>query len=521
MSDTRRDQHTSGRAQSALLFCACAAIGSLTGVLLWPEPQAQAAGSTELRVLQMAAPPGVDAELLALRLAQHYLAETVTVVGPAEPGTDGARLEWKLSRAELGARVDINHLTALLQQARDPMSALRRLHQRVGTGLPLTLPMTASLDAEVARPRLTELKDRVDRPAIDAQVDPRKKQLVAAAPGLALDIEGSLDRIEQALIDGDDRIELAHLSLAPARTIERFEDIDLSAVVGEFSTRHSRGKNAKDRTHNLRVAARKIDGHVVQPGEVFDFNAVVGDRTRSNGFRPAPVIAEGELAEGMGGGTCQIASTLHAAVFFAGLPVLTRHPHSRPSFYIKLGLDAAVAYGSLNFRFKNDRPYPLVLDMTVADGVVHAAIHGPRRQHEVSLLRNIDETTPFEEKVVEDESLPRGLRVLQQRGVPGFVVTRVRVVRDVGNHLAVRETGQDRYPPTTQIWRVGSGPEAGPDFELPENDPHPEYVADEYMMATQGPGIDGIEVSAKAGRTGTYGWTEREGLGPSTETAAN
>ena len=116
---------------------------------------------------------------------------------------------------------------------------------------------------------------------------------------------------------------------------------------------------------------------MIEPGEVFDFNAVVGDRTAINGFRRRKVIADGELVDGVGGGTCQIASTLHAAVFFAGLPILTRNPHSHPSYYIKLGLDAAVAYGSLNFRFKNDRPYPLVLEATVDDGFVYAACTAP------------------------------------------------------------------------------------------------------------------------------------------------
>ena len=156
------------------------------------------------------------------------------------------------------------------------------------------------------------------------------------------------------------------------------------------------------------------------------------------------MIADGELVDGVGGGTCQIASTLHAAVFFAGLPILTRNPHSHPSYYIKLGLDAAVAYDTLNFRFKNDRPYPLVLEATVEDGFVYAALHGPERTHTVTFLRRIDATMPFDEKVVRDESLPRGMRILQQRGIPGFKITRFRVVQRRA-HARRHARAHDRY----------------------------------------------------------------------------
>jgi vancomycin resistance protein YoaR len=356
------------------------------------------------------------------------------------------------------------------------------------------------------------IKDRIDREPVDAHVDTDAGTAVPARPGLALDVHASLERIDRALIDGAAEVQLATHVVQPGRTIAGLSDVALDATLSEFSTRHSRGEKARERTHNLRVAASKIDGHVLQPGEVFDFNEVVGDRTRAAGFKMAPVISYGKLVDGMGGGTCQIASTLHAAVFFAGLPILERHPHSRPSFYIKLGLDAAVAYGSLNFKFKNDRPYPVVIAMGVEDGFVRAALHGPERKHEVTFLRRVDETMPFEEQVVEDEELPSGLRVLAQRGIPGFRLTRLRVVRDEQTQVAVREKSTDTYPPTTQLWRVGTGPEADDEFELPRNDAHPEYVADEYMKAVAGPGIDGIDVTRKAGRTGTYGWTERENM---------
>jgi hypothetical protein len=206
-----------------------------------------------------------------------------------------------------------------------------------------------------------------------------------------------------------------------------------------------------------------------------------------------------------------VSGTLHAAVFFAGLEVLERRPHSRPSSYIKLGLDAAVSYPTLNFRFRNDRPFPVAITMTIEGGWVTATVLGAEQTHQVSFVRRIDEAIAFEEREVEDPALPRGVRVLQQRGVPGFKVSRWRIIRDMVRNQAVRQPLTDEYPPTSQIWRVGSGAE-NPEFEAPPGDEHMEYTADEYLSITQGAGIEGELEAKRAGRYGYYGWMVAEGF---------
>jgi hypothetical protein len=198
-------------------------------------------------------------------------------------------------------------------------------------------------------------------------------------------------------------------------------------------------------------------------------------------------------------------------VFFAGLPILTRFPHSRPSFYIKLGLDATVVDGAQNFRFKNDRPYPIVIGLHVDEGRVYASVHGRERDRTVTFIRHIDSMQPFEERIVGDPRLPSGSRVLAQRGVPGFKISRFRIIRNDVTHVSVRERMQDNYPPTTQLWRIGTGREPRADFERPRNDPHPEYVADEHLQMSQNE-HGSYDVMRAAGRTGSYGWIEREGL---------
>ena len=113
-------------------------------------------------------------------------------------------------------------------------------------------------------------------------------------------------------------------------------------------------------------------------------------------------------------------STLHGAAFFAGLEMVERYAHTRPSYYIKLGMDATVVYPTINFRFRNPFDFPIVLHQTVKSGVVRAEILGPKRTHTVTFFRRLDGVVPFEELVRETDKLPQGARVLVQRIVEAY-----------------------------------------------------------------------------------------------------
>jgi VanW like protein/G5 domain len=258
---------------------------------------------------------------------------------------------------------------------------------------------------------------------------------------------------------------------------------------------------------------------VLLPGEEFDFNRVVGARDEANGYKVASVIAQGELVDGIGGGTCQISGTLHAAAFFAGLDVVQRYPHTRPSSYIKLGLDATVVYPSINFRFRNPFDFPVVLHQSVKDGVVRAEVLGPDTGKTVTLIRRILSALPYEEVERPDDRLEHGHRVLAQRGVPGFKMRMYRVVRD-GQH-ATREKRDVTYPPTQQIVLVGTAKATSP--KAPKDSAQPEYVADELLVVTVLPNGHEEPKTLEKREPGPYGepgWTQKLGM-PYYRTSAN
>ena len=488
---------------------------AITILLLPPSPEDEdkPRPPPPLRVAGMLVPPQGDRVAGALDKVRRYASGEITLKLPNNQSR-------KVRRGSFGAEIDRVRLASYVRETDRATSAVRRAHDKdEKPDEPIDVPLPVTLDPETAISRLLDVKAEVDTPARDAYIDLDKRELRKEEVGYRLDVYGTLARIDAAFRKGEESVEAAVETIAPRLTSVELGNVKFDHVLGYFETRYSQGGKGKERTYNLRLAASKLDGTVVMPGQTFDFNGTVGPRDEAHGYKVAPVIAQGELVDGLGGGTCQISGTLHGAAFFAGLPMVERYPHSRPSYYIKLGLDATVVYPTINFRFKNTFDFPIVLHETVQNGVVRAEILGPERKLTVTYFRRIDEVVPFEEVERKTPKLPEGARVLAQRGIPGFRTTSSRVVRD--GAYALREKWSDAYPPTTQIIHVGTGPKD--DNAKVQDDPHPEYVVDEYLVVTQGPDIrspsasgpepgGGTVESREPGKTGEHGWTERQGL---------
>lgn len=498
------------RARTGVAIGIAAAAGLLVGLLLVPQtarPGDAQKPLPEASFLGVRLPGSDAAQKMALERGRGFLAGKFQLVLP-----DGGRRELYLG--QLGAELDKVHLARLVRDARDRTSALVRVYETAQSAAPLRLPVPITLDRERSIDVLLGLKDELDRVPVDARLDLEKRELVPERHGRLLDVDASLLAIETALRDGERSAKLAFHERKPKRVAKELGNVEFGHTLGFFETRYDRSQRSEARTYNLRLAASKLDGTVLLPGEVFDFNGVVGPRDEANGYKVALVIAQGELVDGIGGGTCQISGTLHGAAFFAGLEIVERYAHTRPSSYIKLGLDATVVYPTINFRVRNPFSFPVVLHQTVKNGVVRAEVLGPSRPHMVTLVRRVLDVLPYEEVERPDKELPRGARVLGQRGVPGFKLRRYRIVRE--DLHARRERWDDVYPPTPQIIRVGVG-EMAPDSVKLVDDPHPEYLADELLVMTQGADPDDeTDVTQtetrEPGKTGVAGWTESAGM---------
>lgn len=142
-----------------------------------------------------------------------------------------------------------------------------------------------------------------------------------------------------------------------------------------YATYYSYYENNPDRTTNLRIASKAISGTVVQPGQTFSFNSVVGPRTAARGYKNAHVFAGEQVVDGIGGGICQVASTMFNCALISNVKIVERHQHSQRVWYVPLGRDAAIFGTAEDFRWKNTTKYPIKIVMTVKDGVIRCSFY--------------------------------------------------------------------------------------------------------------------------------------------------
>ena len=213
-----------------------------------------------------------------------------------------------------------------------------------------------------------------------------------------------------------------------------------------------------NRTTNVNIASQKINNIILLPGETFSYNKVVGERTFENGFKEASVYTSSGVVNGLGGGICQVSSTLYNAVLEANLEIVERRNHRYAVSYVPLGRDATVAYGSIDFRFKNNRQYPIKISSYTKNGTLFVSITGieEETEYDVSITTKRLSTTPFTTKYIQDSSMPEGTQKQTQYGDNGYKYETYKTVSLNGAIISTELISTDNYTPLTRIVRIGT-----------------------------------------------------------------
>lgn len=406
---------------------------------------------------------GTDSPAPGLRLDGEPL-ERVDALGARADAWEETPLEIEAegafhgpSRRALGARLDraaTRRRVLRLGRTGDPLTDVRDLSAAfMGR---VDLAWTVRVEPGEAAAFVEGLAHEIDRPPRPGEVDARGGLVQLSADGARLERDEAERLIVAALREGRRAISLPVTTLpsgvgeAAAAPVQRAPD---PVMVARYATSFS--PRERDRSHNLDVAARALDGALIPPRGRLSFNDQVGARSRDAGYREAHVILDGEMVDGLGGGVCQVASTLHAAAFLAGLDVVEHVPHSRPSAYIPMGLDATVVWPNVDLVLANPFDFPLTVRAWAADGRMVVELFGRDRPRRVEWEREVLETEPWGDRYVEDETVPEGEERVSQRPIRGFLVLRSRTLHGPGG---VRlEERRLRYPPTDRIVRVAPG----------------------------------------------------------------
>ena len=224
-----------------------------------------------------------------------------------------------------------------------------------------------------------------------------------------LDFAISLDEAKNMLLEEKDEYVIPLQTLYPNVTTNMIGTEAFPDMLSTYSTRYS--TSDRDRTTNLQLAASKINGTVLMPGETFSYNQVVGERTIAAGYKEAPIYVEGEVVDGLGGGICQITSTLYNAVLYANLEIVERSNHQFVPSYVKASRDATVVYGSIDFKFKNNRDYPIKLVCSVSGGIAKFDIYGLRTDNEYEV-----EISSYVTGSTANSTYSEAYRILKQNG---------------------------------------------------------------------------------------------------------
>jgi vancomycin resistance protein YoaR len=317
------------------------------------------------------------------------------------------------------------------------------------------------IDEEAARAALEPIKDATDEPPVPARIDLTHGGVVPHVAGRFLDLAGAMERVRQAALANEREVELPRLSVEPRVSSDFLSRVDSKKQLARFQTHFSRHGDQATRAQNIETAAARLDGVVLLPKELFSFNAAVGPRTVENGFSRGWEIFKGEMVEGIGGGTCQVASTFHAAAFLGGLDVIERLPHSRPSAYITMGLDATVVFPIVDLKIRNPYDFPVVVHSHVEGNTVFFELLGKERPARVVFKREIVATRPFPRKIEEKKGMPRDRVVRKQHGIPGYKIKRTRMIA-YGDGTGRKEENVDVYWPTFELYLVAPGVDPEP-----------------------------------------------------------
>lgn len=308
----------------------------------------------------------------------------------------------------------------------------------------------------------------------NAEYDPETHTIVEEVPGFGFDLEASSQKLATAPAGSQMIIQLEDLE--PEVTKAELEEEMFGETLFAHSTVYVVNSN---RTNNLRLACEAINGLILNPDEVFSFNNVVGERTAAKGYLPATVYSGGQSLEELGGGVCQVASTLYYCTLHLDLEQVHREPHQFAVTYVPLGMDATVYWGHIDYQFKNTLSNPIKILADVENGSVNITFLGiPDTDNYVEMSSVVLETYPWQELEELDETLEPGARELKTTPYTGYKVVTYKTIRDAsGKELSKKQEAVSNYDKRDQVYLVGPEPEEedpwegnDPDFDDPWGD---------------------------------------------------
>lgn len=374
---------------------------------------------------------------------------------------------WQLPMDQIGLKIDLEQTFMSAYGVGRQGPFWQQWQQRRQAQKGVTVPLAVTVDQRKLKEQVDELTQEIILPPRDAALTINADNSLEVSPGRAgrlvdmKKLQGDLMNILQQGSKPEIILDLAEVQ--PAHTTDEIKNMGINCLLGTYATSYD-NSNA-NRAYNISVAAAGLDGLVLKPGEVLSFNKEVGPRSTEAGYKTAKVILNDELVDGLGGGVCQVSTTLYNAVLLANLEIVERYNHTLPISYVPIGRDATVVFQGLDFKFRNNTGSCLYIQAYANNGKVTIKIFGSREYKKDVRIRSWVEEV-FDYKTVEepDANLKKGERVIKQPGIKGCRVATERLVLEKGQVVKTERLPNSLYNSQNEIIAVGSSETDGPVF---------------------------------------------------------
>ena len=361
---------------------------------------------------------------------------------------------------------DIGHKGSFFKKVADVISS--QLERK-------DIDLNYSYDTQYISKRLEDISKELGQEAKDATITLKDSVFIITdeVEGRKLDVNKSYDNIKAQI----EKLAALDMDLVVEVTPPDIKRSDLENIkdnLGEYSTKFNAAD--VDRTHNIKIATSSAAGILIKPGEIYSVDKIVGPRLAKYGYKEAKVIINNELVPGIGGGVCQVSSTMYNAALLSNMKIVERRSHSLPSSYIPLGRDATISEGYIDLKFQNTTQYPIYIHGEVKGSWVKFSIYGRNENpgRTVKIRTEVIKKTEPQITIIEDPTLPEGTEVEEKKAYTGYVVRSFRVVMENGLEVFSEELPKSVYRVANGVKRVGTmktepiAPETENSLDIPQ-----------------------------------------------------
>ena len=300
---------------------------------------------------------------------------------------------------------------------------------------------------------LVQIRSEIYKEAQDAYISENPTTVHADITGI--DFAISMEEAKQILAENEKEYIIPLKITKPNITLKELGKEAFPNKLATYTTRYN--PTNRNRSNNVELSTKKINGVILMPEEVFSYNKTVGERTITKGYKEAGAYAGGKVIQDVGGGVCQTSSTLYNVALLANLEIVDRTNHQFLTSYVAEGRDATVTWGGIDFKFKNTRTYPIKIEAKAKNGVCEMSIYGieEKKEYKVEIQSVVKTYIPYTTKYEYDSNLKNGEEVIMQNGYEGCTCETYRILKSNGKIVSKTLLSKDSYDSLPMIIKKG------------------------------------------------------------------